>query len=111
MVIRREREVDEDSPLGGNSHSSHLLRGKGGHFFQPNLFRADCGCLQKHDRAGGSSQITKSITRTSVFGNCMDAPVIFVLEADSSHKSFNFRRENRRILRDAETTFTKASRR
>ena len=54
MVIRPEREVDEDSSFGGNSHPSHLLRGKGGHFFQLNLFRSDCGRLQKHDRAGGS---------------------------------------------------------
>ena len=56
VVIRPEREVDEDSPLGGNSHPSHLLRGKCGHFFQFNLFRSDCGRLQKHDRARGSSE-------------------------------------------------------
>ena len=50
MVIRPEREVDEDSSLGGNSHSSHLLRGEGGHFFQLNLFRAYRRGLQKQQR-------------------------------------------------------------
>src|ERR1700730_8139905 len=64
VVIRPKREVDEHSALGGNSHSSHLLGGKGGHFFQLNLFRSDCRG-QKNDCTGGRSKINKPIMSMS----------------------------------------------